>query len=133
MYAKSSKARRQYPKRLKMLFDYLKLSGPLDDQSKEFLDRMSNVAFNIGIRDMCMNKIIWTGDSCTARYSIPVNIRQLGIFNLTNLPIIPLLSGFNFQMIMKIIFINYITIRFDNQNQSMIFLLDFRSSEGIVM
>jgi hypothetical protein len=40
MYAlKSSEARRQYPKRLKMLFDYLKLSGPLDEQSKEFLDK----------------------------------------------------------------------------------------------
>jgi hypothetical protein len=39
MYAlKSSEARRQYPKRLKMLFDYLKLSGSLEDQAKEFLD-----------------------------------------------------------------------------------------------
>lgn len=40
MYAlKSSEARRQYPKRLKMLFDNLKLSGPLEEQSKEFLDK----------------------------------------------------------------------------------------------
>ncbi|MFL6347774.1 MAG: hypothetical protein ACJ72X_05725, partial [Nitrososphaeraceae archaeon] len=35
MYAlKSSEARRQYPKRLKMLFDYLKLQGPLEEQAK---------------------------------------------------------------------------------------------------
>jgi hypothetical protein len=40
MYAlKSSEARRQYPKRLKMLFDYLKLSGPLEEQAKEFLNK----------------------------------------------------------------------------------------------
>jgi len=40
MYAlKSSEAGRQYPKRLKMLFDNLKLSGPLEEQSKEFLDK----------------------------------------------------------------------------------------------
>jgi hypothetical protein len=40
MYAlKSSEARRQYPKRLKMLFDYLKLQGSLEEQSKEFLDK----------------------------------------------------------------------------------------------
>jgi hypothetical protein len=39
MYAlKSSEARRQYPKRLKMLFDYLKLSGSIEEQAKEFLD-----------------------------------------------------------------------------------------------
>jgi hypothetical protein len=37
MYAlKSSEARRQYPKRLKMLFDYLKLQGPLEQQAKQF-------------------------------------------------------------------------------------------------
>jgi hypothetical protein len=41
MYAlKSSEARRQYPKRLKMLFDYLKLQGPLQEQAKDFLDRV---------------------------------------------------------------------------------------------
>ena len=40
MYAlKSSEARRQYSKRLKMLFDYLKLSGPLEEQAKEFLNK----------------------------------------------------------------------------------------------
>ena len=40
MYAlKSSEARRQYPKRLKMLFDYLKLSGSIEEQAKEFLDK----------------------------------------------------------------------------------------------
>jgi hypothetical protein len=40
MYAlKSSEARRQYPKRLKMLFDYLKLQGSLEEQSKGFLDK----------------------------------------------------------------------------------------------
>ena len=40
MYAlKSSDARRQYPKRLKMLFDYLKLSGSIKEQAKDFLDK----------------------------------------------------------------------------------------------
>src|SRR5215467_7353819 len=40
MYAlKSSEARRQYPKRLKMLFDYLKLSGPIEEQANAFLDK----------------------------------------------------------------------------------------------
>jgi hypothetical protein len=40
MYAlKSSEAKRQYPKRLKMLFDYLKLPGPLEEQAREFLDQ----------------------------------------------------------------------------------------------
>ena len=39
MYAlKFSEARRQYPKRLKMLFDYLKLSGSLEQPAIEFLD-----------------------------------------------------------------------------------------------
>jgi hypothetical protein len=39
MYAlKSSEARRQYPKRLKMLFDYLKLEGSSEQQAKQFLD-----------------------------------------------------------------------------------------------
>ena len=38
MYAlKSSEAKRQYPKRLKMLFDYLKLQGLLEQQAKHFL------------------------------------------------------------------------------------------------
>jgi hypothetical protein len=39
MYVKSSEARRQYPKRLKMLFDYLRLPGLLEEQAKEFLDK----------------------------------------------------------------------------------------------
>jgi hypothetical protein len=40
MYAiKSSEARRQYPKRLKLMFDYLKLSGSLEVQAIEFLDK----------------------------------------------------------------------------------------------
>jgi hypothetical protein len=40
MYAlKSSEARRQYPKRLKMLFDYLKLSGSIQEQAIEFLNK----------------------------------------------------------------------------------------------
>ena len=40
MYAlKSSEARRQYPKRLKLLFDYLKLSGSLQEQAIEFLNK----------------------------------------------------------------------------------------------
>jgi hypothetical protein len=39
MYAlKSAESRRQYPKRLKMLFDYLNLSGSIEEQAKEFLD-----------------------------------------------------------------------------------------------
>lgn len=41
MYAlKSSESRRQYPKRLKMLFDYLALSGPIEEQAKEFLNKI---------------------------------------------------------------------------------------------
>lgn len=41
MYAlKSSEARRQYPKRLKMLFDYLKLSGSIEEQAEEFLKKV---------------------------------------------------------------------------------------------
>jgi hypothetical protein len=40
MYAlKSSEARRQYPKRLKMLFDFLGLPGSLEEQANEFLDK----------------------------------------------------------------------------------------------
>jgi hypothetical protein len=40
MYAlKSSEARRQYPKRLKMLFDYIKLPGTLEEQARGFLDK----------------------------------------------------------------------------------------------
>ena len=40
MYAlKSSEARRQYPKRLKMLFDYLELEGSLEEQAQSFLDK----------------------------------------------------------------------------------------------
>jgi hypothetical protein len=35
MYAlKSSESKRQYPKRLKMLFDYLKLTGSLEEQAR---------------------------------------------------------------------------------------------------
>jgi hypothetical protein len=34
---KSSEARRQYPKRLKMLFDFLGLPGSLEEQASEFL------------------------------------------------------------------------------------------------
>ena len=52
MYAlKSSEARRQYPKRLKMLFDYLKLSGLIEEQAKEFLDKTRG------------NSIHWAQDS----------------------------------------------------------------------
>ena len=40
MYAlKSSEARRQYPKRLKKLFDFLNLSGSLEEQANEFLNK----------------------------------------------------------------------------------------------
>jgi hypothetical protein len=46
MYAlKSSEARRQYPKRLKMLFDYLKLSGSLEEQATAFIN-MANSSEN---------------------------------------------------------------------------------------
>jgi hypothetical protein len=39
MYAlKSSEARRQYPKRLKLLFDYLRLSGSLEEQAWKFIN-----------------------------------------------------------------------------------------------
>jgi hypothetical protein len=36
---KSSEARRQYPKRLKMLFDFLGLLGSLEEQAQNFLDK----------------------------------------------------------------------------------------------
>jgi hypothetical protein len=40
MYAlNTSETRRQYPKRLKMLFDFLNLSGSLEEQANEFLDK----------------------------------------------------------------------------------------------
>ena len=40
MYAlKSSEARRQYPKRLKKLFDFLNLSGSSEEQANEFLNK----------------------------------------------------------------------------------------------
>jgi hypothetical protein len=40
MYAlKSSETRRQYPKRLKKLFDFLNLSGSLEEQANEFLNK----------------------------------------------------------------------------------------------
>src|SRR5919197_1540607 len=43
MYAlKSSEARRQYPKRLKMLFDFLGFLGSLEEQAKEFLEKARN-------------------------------------------------------------------------------------------
>ena len=40
MYAlKSSEARRQYPKRLKMLYDFLGLQGSLEEQATNFLKK----------------------------------------------------------------------------------------------
>jgi len=40
MYAlKSSEARRQYPRRLKMLFDFLNLPGSLEQQAEVLLDK----------------------------------------------------------------------------------------------
>jgi hypothetical protein len=40
MYAlKSSETRRQYPKRLKMLYDYLGLAGSLEEQATDFLEK----------------------------------------------------------------------------------------------
>ncbi len=36
---KSSEARRQYPKRLKMFFDYLRFTGSLEDQAMDFLNQ----------------------------------------------------------------------------------------------
>jgi hypothetical protein len=47
MYAlKSSEARRQYPKRLKMLFDHLKISALLAEQAKEFLNKTREMVFH---------------------------------------------------------------------------------------
>jgi hypothetical protein len=44
MYALNSfEARRQYPKRLKMLFDFLNLSGSLEEQANQFLDKARQV------------------------------------------------------------------------------------------
>ena len=41
MYAlKSSEARRQYPRRLKLFFDYVGLRGTLNEQEIEFLKRL---------------------------------------------------------------------------------------------
>jgi hypothetical protein len=41
MYAlKSSEARRQYPRRLKLIFDFIGLGGTLNDQGIEFLKRL---------------------------------------------------------------------------------------------
>jgi hypothetical protein len=41
MYAlKSSEARRQYPKRLKMLFDFLGLPGSLEEQARGFFGQI---------------------------------------------------------------------------------------------
>jgi hypothetical protein len=39
---KSSEAKRQYPKRLKMLFDFLGLSGFLEEQASEFLEKATS-------------------------------------------------------------------------------------------
>jgi hypothetical protein len=40
MYAlKSTEARRQYPKRLKKLYDFLGLPGSLEEQAKDFLEK----------------------------------------------------------------------------------------------
>ena len=36
---KSSEARRQYPKRLKMIFDFLGLPGSLEEQASDFLEK----------------------------------------------------------------------------------------------
>jgi hypothetical protein len=41
MYAlKSSEARRQYPRRLKLFFDFIVLGGTLNEQAIEFLKRL---------------------------------------------------------------------------------------------
>jgi hypothetical protein len=43
MYAlKSSEARRQYPKKLKMFFDFLKLPSSLESQAEGFLNKSRN-------------------------------------------------------------------------------------------
>ena len=40
LYAlKASETRRQYPRRLKVFLDFLKLDGTLEQQSKEFLEK----------------------------------------------------------------------------------------------
>lgn len=41
LYAlKAPETRRQYPRRLKVFLDYLKLEGPVEQQAIEFLTRM---------------------------------------------------------------------------------------------
>ena len=60
LYAlKAPESRRQYPKRLKMLFDYLGLVEPLENQAIEFVKRAkvdSNWAYNSFIRFISYQK-----------------------------------------------------------------------------
>lgn len=55
MYAlKSSESRRQYPKRLKMLFDYLNLPGPIEEQARSFtlvLPKQTAIELGVGKGD----------------------------------------------------------------------------------
>ena len=47
MYAlKSSEARRQYPKRLKLFFDFIGVGGTLPEQASNFLARLKKVLQN---------------------------------------------------------------------------------------
>jgi hypothetical protein len=51
MYAlKSSEARRQYPKRLKMLFDFLGLPETLEEPAKSFLDKSRRSTMRLEIK-----------------------------------------------------------------------------------
>jgi hypothetical protein len=44
---KAPETRRQYPRRLTVFFDYLKIEGPIEVQAKEFLMKASLIAFII--------------------------------------------------------------------------------------
>ena len=72
MYAlKSSEARRQYPKRLKMLFDYLKLSGLIEEQAKEFLNKTRQKGIH-----WAQDSIIVFLVTCSSANSVPIAITK---------------------------------------------------------
>ncbi len=73
---KSSEERRQYPKRLKMLFDFLGLSGSLEEQASEFLERSRQNP------QWCQDTIISFLDLHNQR----VKIKELAAGTLKNFP-----------------------------------------------
>jgi hypothetical protein len=80
MYAlKSSEARRQYPKRLKMLFDYIRLPGLLEEQAREFLDRASEKNIQ-SAQDSIMNFLDFHKESDVK------NLQQVLLKTITGLP-----------------------------------------------